>query len=205
MAPIVRWIKSNPRRFIALVFLMVWALLIGYILFSPQAIISRSELVHLNASEVRYISVAPAQFPGPVSQTVIIRDRKSIKAMVSIFNGLRVGFFVNHPDVTRAVTLRFQLKNVTIGGQLQDTSNKGVLFVQMSEASKGWVFSTYRVPLDRHSFEIIDKAINTKGKGTQFRRPVNRTIRKKRGHHFAAPVNRTINARLPVAEEIGTT
>jgi len=134
--------------------------LLSYRYLSLTAREGRDILQILSAQDIETITIEPARFDQPslVSQAVVVRDKTTISKIAAALSNLP-DHSPNHPKVTRAVTIRIQLKNKTIGGYLEEASNDGITFYYMSDVSSGWCFGTFLVPRDRGVFNVIADAI----------------------------------------------
>jgi hypothetical protein len=140
----------------------------SYRYINPTSREERAILANLSRYEIVSITVEPARsgYPSVISNSIAIRDKPGIgqfsNALSKIF--LREP---EHPRVTRAAILRIQLKDKTLGGYLEESSNDGTTFYCMSDITSGWVFGAYSVPGGRALFDAIQRLASAASKDTQ--------------------------------------
>jgi len=140
----------------------------SYRYINPTSREERAILANLSRYEIVSITVEPARsgYPSVISNSIAIRDKPGIgqfsNALSKIF--LREP---EHPRVTRAAILRIQLKDKTLGGYLEESSNDGTTFYCMSDITSDWVFGAYSVPGGGALFDAIPRLASAASKDTQ--------------------------------------
>ena len=152
--------KLRWTHFLAGLFAFVWLGLVSYRYISPSAWEGRSIFRNLSNHDVVSLSIEPARYgyPSLVRKVIVVKDKKMISSLAEALSNLPE-HSPEHPRTTRAVIIRIKLKDRVLGGYLEDRGNDGATFYYMSGVSTGWCFATYRVPNDRHVFDLVEEAI----------------------------------------------
>jgi hypothetical protein len=154
-------------RVLAPVFLVTWIVLMSYRYVSPDSRDVRARMEHLRAADVVAVEITPYDDSDvEASPTVVVRDRVLVEGFARALSGLPT-CWPNHPHVTRTYALKLQLRDRTVNGKLQDSSNDGTcLTVKSGAVGHSWVYAYYRVPRGRGLLPLIDRAVAAAGPGS---------------------------------------
>lgn len=113
--------------------------------FSPAAVEAHRFLHEMPVGQVREIVLEPYAVSSLADHAVVIRDRDTIGRIAAQLRGAG-GMSPNHPQARWITILRIRLVDGReYGGELESTSNQGVLLWLTSDIQGGWNYGTYQV------------------------------------------------------------
>ena len=114
-------------------------------MFCPEARAARRFFKLMPVDQIQSIVLEPVPYdPKPLTRREIsIKDRQQIADIAGLFHTAH-RCLPNHPQEKWSMVLHFRLKDRDFSGQLNATSNQGVLLYYGLDTTGGPVYATYR-------------------------------------------------------------
>lgn len=110
---------------------------------SPAAQEAHAFLRELPAERILEVRLSPYAVRSLVTREVVITDRADIERIASLLREARP-VSLSHPDATWVAVLRLRTGERDYGGQVETTTNQGVLVLYASDVEGGWNYGSVR-------------------------------------------------------------
>lgn len=111
--------------------------------WSPAAREAREFLTALPPERITAIRLQPYAVSSLVSREVVISDRADVERVADQLRTAR-GTSLNHPSARWIAILRITTAAGDYGGQVESTTNQGVLVLYASGVQSGWNYGAVR-------------------------------------------------------------
>lgn len=110
---------------------------------SPGAQEARAFLRELPADRIVEVRLSPYAVRSLVTRELVITERADIERIAARLREARP-VSLNHPQATWVAVLRLRTRDGDYGGQVERTTNQGVLVLYASNVEGGWNYGSVR-------------------------------------------------------------
>lgn len=138
-------LARNKRMIIAAAAIIFGSIAMGTFFgrCSPGAREAHDFLVRLATDQIIDIRLEPYTVSSLVSREVVISDRAEIEKVATQLRTAH-GVSLNHPNAKWVAYLRMTTASLDYGGQVESTTNQGVIVMYASGVRGGWNYGAVR-------------------------------------------------------------
>jgi len=138
--------QKRNQRIVGAAAFVIFSTIFGSLFFgrcSPGAQEARAFLRAMPADEILEIRVSPYAVMPLVTRDLVISERAEIEKVAGLLRGA-TAVSLNHPAARWVGVLRLHTQKRDYGGQVESTTNQGVIVMYASEVEGGWNYGAVR-------------------------------------------------------------